>query len=50
MRLQNNSDQSKSNDYVLWNQTIEDDLVSNNKSFFINYTAAWCITCQQMKK
>ena len=44
------SDQSKSNDYVLWNQTIEDDLVSNNKSFFINYTAAWCITCQANEK
>ena len=29
-------DQSKPNDYVLWNQTIEDDLVSSNKSFFIN--------------
>ena len=45
-----NADQSKSNDYVLWNQTIEDDLVFSNKSFFINYTAAWCITCQANEK
>ncbi|MEL0238873.1 MAG: thioredoxin family protein, partial [Gammaproteobacteria bacterium] len=45
-----NFDQSKPNDYVLWNQTIEDDLVSSNKSFFINYTAAWCITCQANEK
>ena len=45
-----NSDQPKPNDYVLWNQTIEDDLVSSNKSFFINYTAAWCITCQANEK
>lgn len=24
--------------------------MSNNKSFFINYTAAWCITCQANEK
>ena len=25
-------------------------MVSSNKSFFINYTAAWCITCQANEK
>jgi len=44
------SDQPKSNNYVLWNQAIEDELMSNNKSYFINYTAAWCITCQANEK
>jgi thiol:disulfide interchange protein len=45
-----NFDQTKSNDYILWNQALEDELISNNKSFFINYTAAWCITCQANEK
>ena len=29
-----------------WYEGIEDDLRNKNQSYFINFTAAWCITCQ----
>ena len=29
-----------------WYEGIEDDLRSKNQPYFINFTAAWCITCQ----
>ena len=44
------SDQSKSNDYVLWNQTIEDDLVSNKKSFLLITQQHGVLLVRQMKK
>jgi len=29
-----------------WYEEIEEDLRNKNQPYFINYTAAWCITCQ----
>ena len=29
-----------------WYEGIEDDLKNENQPYFINFTAAWCITCQ----
>ena len=29
-----------------WYEGIEDDLKNKNQPYFINFTAAWCITCQ----
>ncbi len=29
-----------------WHEGIEDDLRNKNQPYFINFTAAWCITCQ----
>ena len=29
-----------------WYEGIEEDLRNKNQPYFINYTAAWCITCQ----
>ena len=33
-------------EYVNWYPGIEKDLKENNRAYFINFTAAWCITCQ----
>ncbi len=32
--------------YASWYPGIENDLQENNTAYFINFTAAWCITCQ----
>lgn len=32
--------------YTSWYPGIENDLQENNTAYFINFTAAWCITCQ----
>ena len=37
---------TKENDSVAWSLEKEIDLRDNNRSYFINFTAAWCITCQ----
>ena len=37
---------TKDNDSVAWSLEREIDLRDSNKSYFINFTAAWCITCQ----
>jgi len=37
---------TKDNDSVAWSLEREIDLRDDNKSYFINFTAAWCITCQ----
>ena len=37
---------TKDNDSVAWSLEREIDLRDGNKSYFINFTAAWCITCQ----
>jgi thiol:disulfide interchange protein DsbD len=29
-----------------WSTTIESNLQANNQAYLINFTAAWCITCQ----
>ena len=33
-----------------WSATIESDLQANNQAYLINFTAAWCITCQTNEK
>ena len=33
-----------------WTPTIEAELQSNNQAYLINFTAAWCITCQTNEK
>ena len=35
---------------LIWTKDIENDLRSENKAYLINYTAAWCITCQANDK
>ena len=37
---------TKKNDSIAWSLEKEIDLRDNNRSYFINFTAAWCITCQ----
>ena len=39
------SNQSNQN-YTSWYPGIENDLQGGNTAYFINFTAAWCITCQ----
>ena len=31
---------------LFWNLNIEEDFKNNNQAYLINFTAAWCITCQ----
>ena len=38
------------NNETIWTKNIEDELKSNNKAYLINFTAAWCITCQANDK
>ena len=33
-------------EYSAWNLNIEEDFKNNNQAYLINFTAAWCITCQ----
>ena len=33
-----------------WSLTIESDLQAQNQAYLINFTAAWCITCQTNEK
>ena len=33
-------------EYSVWNLNIEEDYKNNNQAYLINFTAAWCITCQ----
>ena len=37
-------------DATIWTKDIENILQSKNTAYFINYTAAWCITCQANDK
>ena len=37
-------------DYVIWNENIENEYRSKNHAYLINFTAAWCITCQTNDK
>ena len=36
--------------YVEWNENIENEYQNNNHAYLINFTAAWCITCQTNDK
>jgi thiol:disulfide interchange protein DsbD len=35
---------------IIWTKKIEEELQAENKPYLINYTAAWCITCQANDK
>ena len=35
---------------LTWGIDTEDDLMSRNQAYLINFTAAWCITCQANDK
>ena len=36
--------------YVEWNENIENEYKNKNQAYLINFTAAWCITCQTNDK
>ena len=36
--------------YVEWNENIENEYQDKNQAYLINFTAAWCITCQTNDK
>ena len=36
--------------YVEWNENIEKEYQNKNQAYLINFTAAWCITCQTNDK
>jgi thiol:disulfide interchange protein len=40
----------ESYDYVQWNKNIENEYKEKNQAYLINFTAAWCITCQTNDK
>jgi thiol:disulfide interchange protein len=37
---------TQSNDSISWSVDLEKELKINGDAYFINYTAAWCITCK----
>ncbi len=37
-------------EYSVWNLNIEEDFKNDNQAYLINFTAAWCITCQANDK
>ena len=47
VELNNNQ---KNKDITIWTKDIENELRSKNRAYLINYTAAWCITCQANDK
>jgi thiol:disulfide interchange protein DsbD len=47
--LSNSLISSHSSKYA-WNENIEDELQQDNQAYLINFTAAWCITCQANDK
>ena len=49
--LPNNANEiTQSADADSWNLSIESDLQAKNQAYLINFTAAWCITCQTNEK
>ena len=49
--LPNNANEiTQSADADSWNLSIESNLQANNQAYLINFTAAWCITCQTNEK
>ena len=47
VELNNNQE---NNNITIWTKDIENELRSKNRAYLINYTAAWCITCQANDK
>ena len=49
--LPNNTNEiTQSADADSWNLSVESDLQAKNQAYLINFTAAWCITCQTNEK
>ena len=46
----NSSSQTKYSNYQMWSSDIEKKYKENNQAYLINFTAAWCITCQANDK
>ena len=47
----NNVDVAKKNmNFVSWEKNIEENFKKDNQAYLINFTAAWCITCQANDK
>ena len=40
----------KNSQYIEWETGIEESLKLDNQAYLINFTAAWCITCQANDK
>ena len=43
---QDRSSNQKYSEYTSWSPDIENNLQNENRAYLINFTAAWCITCQ----
>ena len=48
--IDNNSSQAKFSSYQMWSSDIEKKYKKENQAYLINFTAAWCITCQANDK
>ena len=48
--IDNNSSQAKYSSYQMWSSDIEKKYKKENQAYLINFTAAWCITCQANDK
>ena len=46
--LENNNEISE--DFTVWNSNIESEYKDRGQAYLINFTAAWCITCQANDK
>jgi len=46
----NSPSQTKYSNYQMWSSDIEKKHKENNQAYLINFTAAWCITCQANDK
>ena len=49
IKVELNNNQENKN-ITIWTKDIENELRSENRAYLINYTAAWCITCQANDK
>jgi thiol:disulfide interchange protein DsbD len=45
-----NSSQSKYSNYKIWSPGVEKEYQEGDQAYLINFTAAWCITCQANDK
>ena len=41
---------ARQNDWTAWTPTLVDDLTRSGRTVFVDFTAAWCITCQYNKR
>ena len=49
-RVQESQVSQDNADYVLWESDIEERFKKDKQAYLINFTAAWCITCQANDK